>query len=84
MLRIRIELVPNGDESKKRELARAELCNVGNGDYSIMAWEGDNCAARKITWESRGHLGGHDRRSTVWELAVKAARWAAAEAEKLG
>jgi hypothetical protein len=83
MLRIRIELVPNGDESKKRELARAELGNLGGGDYSIMAWEGDNCAAQRPTWESRGYLTDHDRRSSCWELVVKAARWAAREAEKL-
>jgi hypothetical protein len=82
MLRIRIELVPNGVESEKRELARAELSNLGGGDYSIMAWEGDNCAARRGTWESRGHLTGHDRRSSCWELVIKAARWSAGEAEK--
>ena len=86
MLRIRVELVPAGDESRKRELACAILGNVTNldpvSDYQIRAREGDNPVAGTKEWDSRGMIAGHDRRSTVWALVERAARWAAAEAEK--
>jgi hypothetical protein len=49
----KIAILPDGDESRVREIARAELGNITSAgdlsDYKIMAWEGDNCAARRPT-----------------------------------
>ncbi len=86
MLRIRVELVPGGDESRVREQARIELANISGlahiSDYRIMAWERDNRVSGIPEWESRGQILNHDRRQTVWSLVEKAAAWAQAEAEK--
>lgn len=86
MLRIIIELVPGGVESRKRELACAVLGNITDldpvSDYQIRAREGDNPVADAKAWESRGMIAGHDRRASVWSLVAKAAAWAADEAEK--
>jgi hypothetical protein len=86
MLRIRIEIVPFGDENRVRELARAELGNITAGDlsdYRITAREGVNPVAGRGHWESCGLIAKHDRRQTVWRLVERAAAWAAGEAEKM-
>jgi len=87
MLRIIVELVPNGDESRVRELARAQLSNITAlapvSDYGIFACEGRNDVAGTIGWDSRGMIAGHDRMQSVWVLVAKAALWAASEAEKV-
>jgi len=86
MLRIRFELIPDGDESRTRQLASAELGNITAAgdvsDYKIMACEGDNSVASTPTWESHGPIARHGSRASAWVLVSKAAAWAAAEAEK--
>jgi hypothetical protein len=86
MLRIIVELVPGGVESRKRELARADLGNITAldpvSDYQIRAREGDNPVAGAKAWESRGLITGHDREVSVWRLVEKAAHWAVGEAGK--
>jgi hypothetical protein len=87
MLRIRIELIPDGDESRARELGRAQLSNISSlsavSDYAIYVCEGVNIIAETGRWERRGVIGRHDRRGSVWALAAKVAIWAAGEAAKL-
>lgn len=87
MLRIRVELVPGGNEARKRELGCAVLGNITDldpiSDYQIRAREGDNPIAGTKAFDVRGMLTGHDRRSSVWALVVKAAAWAASEAGKM-
>jgi len=88
MLRVRIELVPFGNERRVREIARAVIANVTpdsfspRWDYSVHVQEGDNPPARTKAWEVRGEILGHDRRSSVWTLCEKAAHFAVLEAPK--
>jgi hypothetical protein len=82
-------MVPNGQEEKAFEQARIEigLLDVsasGHSDYRIMAWERDNPVTGVGTWESRGHLLGHNRNQTVWALVERAAAWAKKRAEEQG
>ena len=39
MLRITVELLPNGDESQKRHLGTAEITNLGSGDDKTGNYE---------------------------------------------
>lgn len=88
MIRIVVTLVPKGNEAEARELARAELGNLSrlgppytHSDYSIWANEGENPLAQTGPWESRGMIGGHDRRGSVWALVASAAAWAVGQAD---
>lgn len=88
MIRIVVTLVPKGNEAGTRELARAELGNLAglgapytHSDYSIWANEGENPLALTRPWESRGMIGGHDRRQSVWALVASAAAWAGEQAD---
>lgn len=87
MLRITVELVPGGNEARARPLATAEISNVSEGlsqinDYAVDASEVANPLAGTPAWSSRGMIGRHDRRQSVWRLVEKVAAWAATEAEK--
>jgi hypothetical protein len=81
MLRVTIELIPGGDENRRRELARMHIANLSNlavmSDYTIYANEGVNPHARTVAWEIRGMISRHDREQSVWALVAKAAAWAA-------
>lgn len=85
MLRIRVELVPGGDERSLRELARADVSNVSmspRSDYQVAACEGMNPLTGTPAWKSRGLIANHDRRQSVWALVAKVATLASREAEK--
>jgi hypothetical protein len=67
MLRITVELVPLGDESRKRVLNTMVIANVNPGQFSDYEgwtsaddWAGDP--------EMFGMVKNHDRRKSVWEL----------------
>ncbi len=81
MLRILVELVPGGNEARKREIARATLANISAlddvSDYRIDAWEHANPIAGTDAWDADGVIYGHDRRQSVWRLVARAAVWAA-------
>jgi hypothetical protein len=71
MLRIIIEVVPNGDELKKHPIGIAEISNVGGdeqrADYEYKLWH-----KRKATGEWDEHTGsiiGYDRANGAWRLA---------------
>lgn len=86
MLRISVQLVPNGDEGRTCELARADVGNISSladvSDYLIYAYEGSNHLAGAAPWIEHGVIEGHDRRQSVWRLVERAARWAAEQSER--
>lgn len=86
MLRISVEIDPGGDAHRRRELASAAVSNVSDladlSRYRVFAREGANEVAGADAWEAMGHIGGHDRRQSVWALVEKVAAWAAVEARE--
>jgi len=74
MLRVRVELVPHGDEAFVREIANATIGNLGgdplHADYGYRLTAKDSPFAPGVFHESV--VAGHDRRQTVWALV-----WAA-------
>ena len=88
MIKIVVTVASPGTPSAEREIARAELGDLSRveppftaSDYSIWANEAENAEASTGPWESRGMVGGQDRRHSIWELVSAAARWAAGQAE---
>ena len=86
MIRIRVDIWPNGDQRRAFTQGTAVICCApGQGpvcDYSVHAGESQNEAAQAADWSAKGHILRHDRRASVWALVAKVATWAAAEAEK--
>jgi hypothetical protein len=86
MLRVDVTLLPGGDESRAKLLARAELANVshlkGISDYQICAVEGSNGLTGAETWIASGTIRRHRRRQTVWKLVERAAAWAVRQAAR--
>lgn len=74
MLRVRVELVPHGDEAFVREIANATIGNLGGdplrADYGYRLAAKDSPFAPGVFHE--GVVAGHERRQTVWALV-----WAA-------
>jgi len=70
MLRITVSLVPNGDESRARELARADIGNVSRGalaSYRVRVSEQGVDGARL------GSVKHYPRwSSSIWDLVVRA------------
>ncbi len=87
VIRVVVERVPGGDESRTRELAQADLVDAPeaamriSAQYSIAAREGENRLAGSLPWESKGVLRPYDRRESIWKLVELAAAWAAGQAE---
>lgn len=86
MLRITIEVCPGGNESRKFEVAKAEIGNISNladtSDYLVRMRENYNRVADTEGWTSEGRIESHPRRSSVWSLIAKVATMAAQEAER--
>lgn len=86
MLRITVEICPGGNESRKFEVAKAEIGNISKladtSDYVVRVRENDNHVTGAKSWICEGRIDGHPRRSTVWSLVAKVATMAAQEAEK--
>lgn len=76
MIRITIELLPLGDESRKRHMGTAEIWNdatgtiaQGNYKYRLSKWGRPNSI-----WRA-GEIGGFPRKSLgVWDLFFRALR----------
>jgi len=69
MLRVTVELVPFGDESKKRKIGEMVIANDGSGDISTasyQAWIGADDHSGDPAMFSK--LERHDRSKSVWEL----------------
>ena len=69
MLRITVELVPFGDENRKRKIGEMVIANDGSGDIetaSYQAWiAADDHSGEPAMFATLAH---HDRRHSVWEL----------------
>lgn len=64
MLRITVELVPFGDEDRKRQIGEMVIANDGHGDYA--AWTApDGWSGEPARY---GVLLNYDRSQSVWEL----------------
>jgi hypothetical protein len=71
MIKVTVELIPHGDESKKRSLGSMTIINnrtgdinFGNYDYSISKW----APKEKQTWK-KGNIERFDRVNRgVWDL----------------
>jgi hypothetical protein len=87
MLRVTVEILPGGDETRARVLATAEIGNISNladtSDYQVIVIEGHNPLAETAPWTRRGHVFRHDRKTSVWALVAKVSSWAAREAAKV-
>ena len=69
MLRLTIELVPFGDESRKKKIAEMVIANTGEGyedNHCYEAWTAEDAWSGEPAMV--GRLEQYDRRSSVWEL----------------
>jgi hypothetical protein len=88
MIRIPVELIPGSDESRARELGRAEVANIDamprfqHSDYAWRVSEGDNKCASTKAWSRSGTLLEQPKRASVWNLVAAVAR-AAVEGDRL-
>lgn len=70
MLVVKVELWPNGSQSKAREIGRMEIAHVG-GDLAVGEYRVEVPAGRD--WCGRqGEVNGHDRLLPIWWLVAKA------------
>lgn len=81
MLRITVTLVPGGDESRAREIARAEVANVSNlddvSDYVVRSSEEASAVSGLPGQSATFEIRGHHRRQSVWSLVTLVAMRAA-------
>lgn len=75
MIRITIELLPKGDETKKRHLGTAEIANIGgsltSGNYAVKLSKWGN---PKSTWRSGSVEDFPRQRLGAWDLLYRALR----------
>ena len=71
---IKIELWPHGDETRAREIGRAEIANVGGtveyGNYDVRLFKSAEYAKSENVGKiyKRGHVGMFARRNSPWRL----------------
>ena len=80
MIRVTIELVPGGDESRKVRIAGADIANITAlaklSDYDASMFEDASPITGKPAIVYRHQLSGHNREQSVWALIEKvAAGW---------
>jgi hypothetical protein len=77
MLRIIVEIVPNGHRELRRTIASMNVGNLSDladvSDYQVDATEGANPVAGTPSRSTTCTVVGHDRRNSVWALIAKAA-----------
>lgn len=69
MLRVKVELVPFGDESLARQIAEMVVANTGDnpyGGHSYEAWTAPDSHSGEPA--KFGRLSSFDRSQSVWEL----------------
>lgn len=75
MLRITVELLPGGNLSRRKRLAKMDIANLSNladvSDYAVDAEEVGSMG--RHARECEATVTGHDRNSSVWALVAKAA-----------
>ncbi len=70
MLRIRVELVPFGEEAEARDIAQAIIYNDGTGDIGTGNYIAGFC---ERGWLGDVSIKNHERAQSVWALVAKAA-----------
>lgn len=77
MLVIQIDLVPGGDESRRRAIGSMRIANQSDWsdicDYSVEISEAANPLTGTRTRSARCIVERHDRRQALWSLLAKAA-----------
>lgn len=77
MLRIIVEILPNGHRELRRTIASMNVGNLSDladvSDYTVDAMEGANPVAGTPSRSTTCTVVGHDRRTSVWSLVEKAA-----------
>jgi hypothetical protein len=74
MLKIKIELWPFGDETRKREIASMDLWNDGTGNVYNGNYEGKASVPASIyseKQEAHGIVSKYDRQQNVWNLVAR-------------
>ena len=87
MIRITIEIVPDGDERRKVSHAGAEIVCMPGGrgafrDYAVSVSENKNPCVPRRDWTARGHFFRVPTDVSIWKLVEAVSRFACAEAEK--
>jgi hypothetical protein len=86
MIRITVEIWPNGIETGVREIAHMNITNVSDrapvSDYEVWASSERNPLSRQPAFVASGMVVSHRRKDSIWALVAKAAAWVAASAEK--
>lgn len=81
MIRITVTLVPGGDESRAREIARANVANISSladlSDYDVVASEAASDVSGLPAQTAPFKIFGHARRQSVWSLVALVAMRAA-------
>ena len=81
MLRITVTLVPGGDESRAREIARANVANISDladkSDYEVAVGEEASTVSGLPAQGASFKVLGHHRRQSVWSLVTLVAMRAA-------
>jgi hypothetical protein len=82
MIRVTVEILPNGSEARAREIARMDIGNISDlaaiSSYQVRATSVANPLAKKPTgFSARGTVGGHRRQESIWALLAKSTAWAA-------
>jgi hypothetical protein len=81
MIRITVTLVPGGDESRAREVARADVANISCladlSDYDVVASEVASDVSGLPAQTASFKIFGHARRQSVWSLVTLVAMRAA-------
>lgn len=77
MLRVIIEILPNGHRGLQRTIASMAIGNIRNladvSDYRVDAMESANPLIGTLPRSATCKVTGHDRRQSVWVLVAKAA-----------
>jgi hypothetical protein len=82
MINVLIEIWPNGNPARRREIARIELGNVSDfsavSSYVVRASSAPNpLSTHPIAFSARGTIEGHKRSDSIWSLLAKTTAWLA-------
>jgi hypothetical protein len=81
MFRITVEILPHGDETRARKIARMDLGQVSDRaaalDYEISASSEADQRSGQPAFEASGMVVSHRRQDSIWALVAKSAGWVA-------
>jgi hypothetical protein len=81
MIRITVEILPNGSEARAREIARMDLENIADHaaavDYEISASSAADPRSGQPAFVASGMVVSHGHQDSIWALVAKATAWAA-------